>query len=472
MKVFLLALAFITITTQSAYSQTRYTLSECIAIARENNITAQQAKLSAQQSNVSYKSASYARLPNLNASMSNNLNFGRTIDPFSNTFTNQGVTASSVNLSSSVTLFNGFRLKNNQESSEHSKWASELNLAVINNNIALDVAALYLSVLMTTEQLKTYENNIAQTKEQLKRTNILIEAGAATINTRLELEAQLANDELQLINAQNNRKLAVLNLKIYMNLPGEQDFDVAPVENLTADASEVEDLILQEIITSNQLQLPEVKRDELLLNASEYSLKAAKGSLMPTLNLSAGLNSIYSSRSKQPSNGRTEIFPIGYVDGTNTTVYSQQQVFDYNTPNFFEQMNNNFGQTFNLSLSVPIFNRNQISAGIENASINNQQQYLQLQSTKNQIENNIYQAYLNLEAAKKSFAATEKAYNAQKALLEQTEIRYQSGAATYFEYTAARNSYTTAEVNFMRAKYDLIFKEKTFGFYLGHKIDL
>ena len=153
-------------------------------------------------------------------------------------------------------------------------------------------------------------------------------------------------------------------------------------------------------------------------------------------------------------------------------VYSAQQVFDRVTPGFTEQLSNNFGQTFGFSLSVPIFNRYQVESAIENAKINNQRQLLQLESTKNTIQNSIYQAYYNWQAAEKAYEAALKAFESQKKLLDQTQSRYEAGAANYFDWLTVRNNFTNAEVNLLRAKYDLIFKEKTFGFYLGKEISL
>ncbi|MGB0429184.1 MAG: TolC family protein [Bacteroidia bacterium] len=470
-RIFLL---FVFITGVSvSFSQTPYTLSKCIEIAQKNNIVAQQAGLNTQQAHVNYNVAKMARLPNLNSSVSNSYNFGRTIDPFTNTFINQNVTAVSLNLGSSVTLFNGFRLKNNIASSLKNLDAGKLNIDAINNNVALDVAALYLSALMTKEQVKTFENNIAQTTEQLERVNVLLEAGATTIGRKYELEAQLSNDELQLINAQNNVQIAVLNLKIYMNLEYDVSFEVENFDNLNiSDLDKPNTFDLGQVISDNYDKLPQILRDQLLLEATEDDLKSAKGNLMPSLNLSANVNSLYSSRSQVAENPRFETYQIGFVDGTNSPVLTTTQIFDYSTPGFINQLENNFGQSIGITMSIPIYNRNQVNAGIENAKINNQRQYLQLQNTKNQVQNDIYQAYLSWQAANKAYNASLKAFESQKVLLDQTELRFKSGAASYFDYQTARNNYTNAEVTLMRSKYDLIFKQKAFGFYLGNEISL
>ena len=84
----------------------------------------------------------------------------------------------------------------------------------------------------------------------------------------------------------------------------------------------------------------------------------------------------------------------------------------------------------------------------------------------------MYQAYYNWQGAEKAYTAASAAEASQKKLFDQTQLRYNAGAASYFEWLTARNSYSSAELNLLRAKYDLIFKEKTFGFYLGNQITL
>ncbi|MFY0674255.1 MAG: TolC family protein [Bacteroidia bacterium] len=473
MTLRIIALILLSFSTSITWAQKSYTLKQCIEIAQKNNIVAQQAQLNTNQGEVTYNVAKYARLPNLNSSISNSYNFGRTIDPFTNAFVNQNVTAISMNLGSSVTLFNGFRLKNNIESARKAFEAGELNIDAINNNVALDVAALYLSALMAQEQEKTFDNNIAQTTEQLNRVKILLDAGATTVDRKYELEAQLSNDELQQINAKNNAQIALLNLKIYMNADIEEDFELAPIDEINfEELAQPGNIELDQVVAENFNNLPQILRDKLLLESTEADLSAANGNRLPSLTFAASVNSLYSSRSQIAENPRLETFNIGYVEGTNDPVLTTTQVFDYSTPGFLNQFENNFGQTFGFTMSIPIYNRYQVTAGIENAKINNQRQYLALQNTKNQVQNDIYQAYLAWQAAEKAYNAAEKAFESQKVLLEQTELRFNAGSASYFDYQTARNTYTNALVNLNRSKYDLLFKEKSFGFYLGNEITL
>lgn len=467
-----LAFSFLFLFPLLCMAQGTYSLSQCIELAKKNNIVAQQASLNQSQNEVTLKSAEYARLPNLNLGTGNNFSFGRTIDPFSNTFINQNVTSVSLNLNSSTTLYNGSRLRNNILNAESTLAAGEKNLQAIENNVTLDIAALYLTTVLAKEQIRLFENNIKQTKEQLERILVLIDAGASTIDRQLELEAQLSNDELNLVNAQNAAQISLLNLRNYLNLPVRQTFDIEELGVLEVNSDETETVNLEEVIESNYQTMPQVQRDELLLEASEFGLASAKSNLYPLLSFSANLNSIYSSQSSNLINPRLETFQLGYVGINDEPVFSSRQIFDRETPGFGQQINNNFGQTFGFSLSVPIFNRYSVSAGIENAKINNQRQMLQLQNTKNALQNDIYQAYLNWQAAEKAFEAAQKAFDTQQRLLDQTQLRYDAGAANYFDWLTVRNNVTASEVNLLRAKYDLIFKEKTFGFYQGKEMSL
>ena len=92
-------------------AQNRWTLPECIDTALANNRNIKKQKLNYKSGEISYNQAKANRLPNLNASLGQNFNFGRSLAA-DNTYQNSNSQNTSFSLSSGVTLFNGFRMKN------------------------------------------------------------------------------------------------------------------------------------------------------------------------------------------------------------------------------------------------------------------------------------------------------------------------------------------------------------------------
>src|SRR5690349_19030704 len=87
-----------------------WTLKECIDYALANNLDVQRSELNVESSDIDKTLAKMAMIPSLNASLSNNYNWGRSINPVTNEFTTQQIRSLSPNVNSSVTLFNGFRI--------------------------------------------------------------------------------------------------------------------------------------------------------------------------------------------------------------------------------------------------------------------------------------------------------------------------------------------------------------------------
>ncbi|MBI3141342.1 MAG: TolC family protein [Bacteroidetes bacterium] len=468
MKIPSLLVAIITlIAPTTAKAQEKMDLAQCIALAKENNLVLEQARLGLEQSSVLVTSAREARYPNANAFIGNNYNFGRTIDPFTNAFVNQNVTAISTSLSSSATLFAGHRLRHNLFSALLNEKAGALHLEAVGNNVALDVTGLYMSALMAQEQVRVVESRMELTKYQRDQAAILVEAGASAEDRLLALDAQLASDGLMLTNAHNNLAAALLDLNSYIRPGTAPGIEPLPMGTELPKVETVSELELMGLLEDNFERQPQVTRDEILLMASEIDISSAKSGYLPQLNFTANINSLYSSRSQQAINPHDETFEIGFVEGSLEPVYSTRQVFDYTTPGFFNQMERNFGQSFGFSLSIPVYNRNQIDASVQLAQIENQRSYLQLQQTKIALQQDLYAAWLALEGAVKSFESAQTSKEAQERLVELNTTRFEAGAIGFFEYQTSINARTAADLEWARAKFELVFRQAVFDFYRG-----
>lgn len=445
-------------------------LRQCIDIAIKENIAIQRARLGQSRAEIDLQNARMARLPNLSSSVNNNFNFGRTINPFTNTFETSSITSVSLGASSNMVVFNGFRLNNSIDGAQLELEAQESIILTMENQVSLDVAALYLQVLMAAEQIKVFLNNRSQTESQLKRIRTMIDAGVSTKDKELELNAQLSNDEASLIQARNSYQMALMNLRNYLNLPLDRDLNLVRLKDEVAEIDT--SYSLASLIQENYDRLPRIERDEKRLKASELDLKSAMGARYPSLFVGANLNSVYSTRSQLVENTQLKTIPIGYVEGSNEAVLTQQLISSYYTPGMLEQFENNFGQSFGFSLSIPIFNRNQINSGVEIAQINNQQNRLQIEQTKNDIRNEVYRAHQDRIASWKSYQAALRAFEAQELLFRQSQARYEAGTINYFDWLTIRNNKNAAKINLLRARYDYMFKNKTFDFYLGKEISL
>ena len=176
--------------------------------------------------------AKHNRYPNLNFSTGVNSNFGRSTDPITNTNVTQNFISNNVQLTSGVTLFNGFRISNTIKRSAIDKRASEYDLEQNKRDIALNVANSYLNVLFAQENLGIAQSQLETSLEQLGQTQKLIDAGVRPVNEALDIEAQIATNEQTVINAENSKEIALLNLKQLLRLDPDVSMELTAPDNV------------------------------------------------------------------------------------------------------------------------------------------------------------------------------------------------------------------------------------------------
>lgn len=235
-----------------AIAQEVWTLDRCINEAVQNNLQLKQSDLMIRRDAISYTTAKAGRFPDLNGSTSFYESFGRQIDPTTNSFNNQNFGNQSYNLQSSVTLFNFNRINNTIKQSQSNLNASEADKEQLVYDISLSVAQAYLILLVSKENLEVAKKSMDQITEQLRVTDKMINAGSKNKNSRLDILAQQAQNETQIITAENDIANGLLNLKQLMFVDASVNIDVIapavpiPVEN--------PDMIDYELLVANSLK--------------------------------------------------------------------------------------------------------------------------------------------------------------------------------------------------------------------------
>ena len=130
------------------YSQKKWTLIECVKYAMENNISVKQTALQADVAAIAYKQSKLSQIPSLNLSNSNGLSYGKSQDPSTGILENQNYFSISLNLQSSVQIFNWFSKKNTILANQWSAMAANAATDKLKNDIALTVANSYLQILL------------------------------------------------------------------------------------------------------------------------------------------------------------------------------------------------------------------------------------------------------------------------------------------------------------------------------------
>lgn len=453
-----------------ASAQKKWSLQMCIDHAFENNIVIKQQKLNILLSENTYKQSKYAALPNLNAGSEYNINLGRTVDKYTNTFSDNNVKSANFYISSSVTLFGGFQNYNSIKKNKFSLLARLQDFEKIKNDISLNIAAAYLQILFNKEIVKISEKQLELSKIQEKRIGILVKAGKLTESNLLDLQAQSANDELKLIVSKSELEKSVLNLKQFLDIKNDTVFDievpdVGNITNISAIYS------IGEVYEKAQ-KLPQIRAAEYDILAGKKELSIAKGGVSPKLSLVATYATGFSDARKQYSPGDTLIIPSGYVADTYQTVYSYAPSYTEGDYPFGNQLTDNANTSIGFRLTVPIFNNRQVATNINNAKIKLLNYKYNLQNQQNQLYKDIQLAYFDVQTAVLKFKSSEKAVEANEKAFKNSEKRFTLGLLNSTDYNISKNKYIQAKSELIKAKYEFLFKKSVMDFYSGNKISI
>lgn len=445
----------------------QWSLQRCIEHAWANNLTVRRSELDVENSAIDLRQAQLSRWPNLSANSNYGYSWGRGLDPVTNLFTTQEINSINVGAQTAVTIFNGMRINNLIQQNKSYYESSTYDLQRTKNDVALNVATFYTNVLFNKAAVENATFQLASTKRQLERAQIQVTAGALPLSDQLNLEAQVASNELNLIQQENALALSILQLKQVLLIPADQPFDIE-----TPDI-EPEDLVIDqsrdEIFQIARQTMPEIKVAELRIESGYYGVKASKGNLYPRLSLFGSINSNYSSaQDTRPVEDGSEQLLIGYTDQVpQVPVYTTRPTYSYVDYPLSDQLEDNLYRSVGVQLNIPIFNNYINRAAVQRSVVQYEQLKVNSLEASQTLRQNVERAYNDAVAASKTYNSALKQVAAREEAFRATQQRYDIGAANYFDYQVSENDLFRARADLIRAKYDYILRSKILDFYQG-----
>ena len=452
-----------------ADAQSTWTLERCIYYALENNIGIKRSQLSVEQANLSEQLSRKARHPSINGSTNFGYQFGRTIDPTSNTFSLNALAGQSIGINASATLYNGGRLNNQLEQSKLDAMAAREDLLQNRNDIALTVATSFINVLFAKEQTSNARQRLVLTEKQLENTKRLIAAGALPANDVLELEAQQALNQQDIIIQDNAVNTALLNLKLLLQLAPEKEFEiVVPSIEVSPDAV-VDTWTVDEVYRKAVNNQPFIKAGEYRMKSALLQEDIAKADKMPRLIIFGGIDSNYSDQFPEFGENIEAVVENDIIfNGMQATIGQVVSIPNrIGTLGYFNQLSDNLGQNVGVTLSVPIYNNGR-------ANIAQDQARLAVLNTKysndqldQQLRSDIQQAITDAKASRLQLIASQKSMESRQASFDNTEKRFKLGAVNSLELSVAKNLLDAAQIDLIVAKYQYLFNVKVVDYYRG-----
>lgn len=422
------------IAAQSAFAQQARVISfeEAVRIALQQNVTLQRAANNAElQSRLTYQQR-MDFLPSLSFYSGGRRGSGFTQDQagrniqYSNTNFNGSLEAS-------VNVFNGFADVAALQQARYNETASELNYDRTRQDVVFDVATTFVDLINAQEQIRIQQENVAAQQQLLAQIEEFTRVGARPISDLYQQQAQVAQAELQVINAERTAQIVKTRLIQVLQLDPFGTYEFAAPE-VDESALQVENYQLDQLLQAAFTQRPDIRAQEARISAARQEIRIARSSYWPSINIGGGYQSSFS------------------PDAPGS---------------LFDQIDVNRGNSIGFQISIPIFDRFNRGTNVQRAQIAYENATLDLQNARQEVALQVRQAYLDYQANQKRLDVTAKQVLAAEQALEAERERYNVGAATLVELSQAQANYVQAVSNQAQAKYEFLFQGKLIEYYIG-----
>jgi outer membrane protein len=406
-----------------------WTLDECIDYAIANNLTVKQRELDRISAEQNVTAAKDAFLPNVSASAQESWSFGRGLTS-ENTYANRNTSNLGWSVGLNLPLFQGLQNVRQVAYAKSSLVATVEALEGAKDDITLQVIAQYLQVLYYGEILDVAKSQEELTATELEQQQALFDAGKIAEANLLDAKSQWAQAHLQVVQADSDRALALLDLSQLLRLSSDDEFAVTPIADVDPTLLNPEYVYNQALSTNHTIAAQRAQID-----AAGRQIKVAESGWLPTLSFNAGLTSNY------------------------------YTVSGYESAGFGSQMRENFSKYVGFSLAVPLFDAFSTRNSVRRAKVQQQSAQLTYQSNIDELYKAIQQAYRQAVNARERYQAAEVATTSAQAALDAAQEKYSLGRATATDFDTARNTYFKAASERTQAKYELLLRARILNFY-------
>lgn len=411
-------------------------LGGCIEYALKNNIQIKKSVIVLDQSVVSTKQAKAQRLPNLQASVSQNY-VNRPLLT-SETITDANSYSGNYSLNSSMTLYNGGKIGKNIKQQELTVEANRYNVLEVEKSMQMQILELYLRILYASEKVAVDKATLELSEYQVTRAKGLQEAGSISGVDVAKLEAQYATDKYQLVTSENSLSTAKLELKQMLELDIDEDMSLAIPDLNQLDVMKPLGN-LQDIYDKTVSTMPQMKSSKLQSDIATLDTKIYKADYLPKVNLNANLGSGHSS-----------------VAG-----------YDYDN-----QLRNGYSNGVGVSVSVPIFSNRTTKSNVQRARLNEKTAQLNIQDTEKQLLKEVEMAYQDAISAQSQYLAANEKVKALQTSYSLIEQQFNLGMKNTLDLLTEKNNLLSAQQSLLQSKYLSIMNAQLLNLYQDYPLEI
>lgn len=412
----------------------QWSLEECVDYAIEHNISVRSAELQVRSGENDITAAKDAFLPSLDASASQSFNFGRGLTS-ENIYADRNTSNFQWGANLNLPLFQGLseyrRLKMTKSALQQVLYEHE----AAKDNVALNVISQYLQVLYCREVEASAGSQAGFSAYEVERQKALVEEGKVAEADLYDAEAQAAQDRLQLVSAQNDTQIALVNLANLLQLKSVDDFEVLPLADDEPLLPRPETVFDEAMGINNS-----ILGARQAVKVADENISLAKSGYIPTLSFNAGVGSSYYRLSGLPNDS------------------------------FSQQMRHNYATYLGFSLRVPIFDAFSTRNSVRTARIRHLNASLQLEQQESDLYKNIQLAYYQALGAQERFLTSAETLDKTRLSFEATREKYNLGRSTPQEFEQAKNNLFRTEVSRIQAHYEYLLRHRILQFYRTNRL--
>lgn len=422
-----------------------WTLQECINYALEKNIQLQQNKISLQESEIDIKDARASLFPSLSFSTGHNV-VNRPYQEQSNTVSGTEIISSdekttyngNYSLNAQWTLWNGGQRLNNLKQQKTNRDIARLTVSETENTLQEQITQLFIQILYADESIQINKSTLEVSKATYKRGQELFAEGSLSKADLAQLEAQVSDDQYQLVTAESTWRNYKLQLKQLLELDGSEEFNlVLPELN---DENILKMLPSQTDVYQAAMAIrPEIQSSRLSIENAKLGISAAKAGYYPTISLSASSSSTTNSAS---------------------------------TNNWAQQIKYGWNNMIGISLSIPIFDNRQNKSNVQKARLQYNTSQLDLINKQKELYSTIEGLWLDALNAQQQYVAAETKVKSSQTSFDMVNEQFNLGMKNTVELLTEKNNLLSAKQQLVQAKYMAILNRTLLNFYAGNNIEL
>lgn len=427
----------------AATAQEAWDVDRCMSYAVKHNRTVKQRRLEADNYRLDRLKAIGSFLPGISASAGVQYNFGRSVDPETNIYNNVSTFNNSYAAEASMTLFRGGSLVNEVRRSKAALLLGKAALQEAQDNTALETFQAYIDALYYYGTIRLAEKKLAESDSLLYKTRRQEELGLKGRADVAQMEAQQATDAYNLTHQRNLYETAMLTLKQKMNYPAGDSLllntDILDIQ--TFESIRLTDEHPQDVLRIALSVNPTLRQSEMNKQVARMNRKIAWANVLPTISFYGGISSSY---------------------------YKELHNHDY--PDFKTQLDNNLGEYFGVTMSIPIFNRMSGSISLRQARNNYRIACEQYEAQKEELQKLVQQAVQDREGYLRESIQMEKKAASDSLAYHVTRRKYEEGLMTSLDVQSNAATWLESETLLLQSRLTYVMKCRLVDYYKGENI--